>query len=244
MLKSKIKQTNFAILWLMIFTSCFDSKINQSFQVEYKGALKNIMHKGDLSAKVDLSEFSTLENFYALGAVENLKGEIQIFDSKPYVSFVENNILKFDTSYSKRATLLVYATVKDWVSIKLPDNLTSGKELESYIQKVAFENKIDTKQPFPFRIEGKLKEVHWHVINWKDGDQEHSHSKHVSSGLNGGIENIDVELLGFYSNSHHSIFTHHTTNMHMHVKLQDGKIAGHVDELELGENMVLSLPKN
>ena len=64
MLKSKIKQTNFAILWLMIFTSCFDSKINQSFQVEYKGALKNIMHKGDLSAKVDLSEFSTLENLF------------------------------------------------------------------------------------------------------------------------------------------------------------------------------------
>jgi acetolactate decarboxylase len=244
MLKTNISQTKFAILFLMLFTSCFDSKINQSFQVEYKGALKNIMHKGDLTAKVDLSEFSSVENFYALGAVENLKGEIQIFNSKPYNSFVEEDSLKFDTSYSKRATLLVYASVKDWVSLKLPDNINSEKELETYIKKVANENNIDTNQPFPFRIEGKMKEVQWHVINWKEGDLEHSHDKHISSGLNGNIKNIDVELLGFYSNAHHTIFTHHTTNMHMHVKLRNGEVAGHLDEFELGDSMILNLPKN
>ena len=53
-----------------------------------------------------------------------------------------------------------------------------------------------------------------------------------------------MDLLGFYSDSHHAIFTHHTTNMHIHMKLKDEKIAGHVDDLKLGLNMILKLPKN
>ena len=84
----------------------------------------------------------------------------------------------------------------------------------------------------------------WHVINWKDGDTEHSHEKHITSGLNGTIKNQEATLLGFYSNSHHAIFTHHTTNMHIHMKLNNSEIAGHVDELILGQNMILKLPKN
>ena len=49
-------------------------------------------------------------------------------------------------------------------------------------------------------------------------------------------------MLGFYSDSHHAIFTHHTTNMHMHVKTDNNEIAGHVDALVLGEGMILKLP--
>ncbi|MFT4569002.1 MAG: hypothetical protein ACI9FN_003972, partial [Saprospiraceae bacterium] len=64
------------------------------------------------------------------------------------------------------------------------------------------------------------------------------------SGLYGIIENKEVNMLGFYFDSHHAIFTHHTTNMHIHMKLTNCKIAGHVDELKLGRNMTLKLPKN
>jgi acetolactate decarboxylase len=51
-------------------------------------------------------------------------------------------------------------------------------------------------------------------------------------------------MLGFYSNAHHAIFTHHMTNMHIHVKTTDNKIAGHVDDLTLGKGMILKLPAN
>jgi len=91
-------------------------------------------------------------------------------------------------------------------------------------------------------LEGTASSFDWHVINWKDGDTEHSHEKHISSGLHGTIENREVDLLGFYSDSHHAIFTHHTTNMHIHVKTRDNKIAGHVDGLILGKGMILKLP--
>ena len=98
------------------------------------------------------------------------------------------------------------------------------------------------EEPFPFLIEGTPESFDWHVINWPEGDTEHSHEKHIKSGLNGSIESTPVEMLGFYSNAHHAIFTHHTTNMHIHVKTTDNSLAGHVDGLTLGTGMILKIP--
>jgi len=235
----------FVIILLIVIsiTSCgIDNKGTNKFKVEYKGALKNMMHKGDISAKADLTDFENIECFYALGAIENLKGEIQIFDSKSFNTIVIDSTLTFDNSFNKKATLLVYASVSKWKSVYIPDNIVTYKQLESYIRQTAKENQIITDEPFPFLIEGTPKSFDWHVINWKEGDTEHSHEKHITSGLFGTINNRPVEMLGFYSNSHHAIFTHHTTNMHIHVKTIDNKIAGHVDGLTLGKGMILKLP--
>lgn len=231
------------LLTLAIFSCERTAVSEQSFQVEYKGALKNIMHKDDLSAKVDLSDYQGLKNVYALGAIENLKGEIQIFNSQPFNSIVQNGRLEFDSSYNKRATLLVSAIVKDWVSIPIPNHVHTKQNLEQYIETTAAKHKIDVHQPFPFLIEGVVEELSWHVINWKDGDKEHTHKKHIQSGLNGMIQQEKVKMLGFYSDAHHAIFTHHTTNMHIHVQSNNGKIAGHVDDLKIGKAMYLKLPK-
>lgn len=236
------------LLTIFFFTSCgtgiketTDAETHK-LKVEYKGALKNIMHKGDLSAKADLKDFENSEHFYALGALENLKGEIQIFDSEPFNTMVVDSVLSFDNSFNKKAALLVYASVNKWSSISIPDNLVTYEQLERFVEQSAKANKIQIDEPFPFLLEGTLMSFDWHVINWKDGDTEHSHDKHISSGLNGTIENRKVELLGFYSDSHHAIFTHHTTNMHIHVKTVDNRIAGHVDGLTLGQGMMLKLP--
>ena len=244
----KIMRYIFLLLTLISITSCgtgkketADKETNK-YKVEYNGALKNMMHKGDVSAKSDLKDFETSEHFYALGALENLKGEIQIFDSKPFNTMVVDSALTFDNSFNKKATLLVYASVSKWKAINIPDNVVIYEQLESYIEQTAKDNQIQIDEPFPFLIEGTAKSFDWHIINWKDGDTEHSHEKHISSGLNGTIENRQVEMLGFYSDSHHAIFTHHTTNMHIHVKTVDNKIAGHVDGLTLGQGMILKLP--
>jgi acetolactate decarboxylase len=201
-----------------------------------------MMRKGDISTKANLKDFENTEHFYALGALENLKGEIQIFNSKPYITRVADSALNFNKTFNAEATLLVYASVSKWKSITIPNTIITYSALETYIDKTAKENNINVNEPFPFLIEGRLKSFDWHVINWKDGDTEHSHEKHVNSGLHGTIHNKEAKMLGFYSNSHHAIFTHHTTNMHIHVKTTDNKIAGHIDGLTLGKEMVLKLP--
>lgn len=211
-------------------------------EVEHFGALKNFMHQGDLSAKVELNKFKNLDYFYAIGATENLKGEVQIFNSEPLNSSVSNDELKFDTTYNSKAALLVCAQVKKWTKIPIPPTIVEYEQLETFIKETALIHGIKLNAPFPFLIEGTLKSFEWHVINWKDGDTEHTHEKHITSGLHGNLNNREVEMLGFYSDSHHAIFTHHSTNMHIHVKTKDKMIAGHLDGLTLGEGMLLMLP--
>lgn len=227
---------------LLTCLSCNNSKNEKSYKVEYHGTLKNIMHKGDLTSKANLIDFENSKNLFALGAIQDLKGEIQIFNGKPYNTYVKNGTLKKDTTFSKNATLLVYSVVENWQSFKIPTNVNSKPELEIFIEDTASKNKIDTNEAFPFLIEGSPKLLEWHVIDWKDGDLVHTHEKHIRSGLYGTIKNEQVKMLGFYSNSHHAIFTHHTTNMHIHMKKNDGEIAGHVDNVVLGNEMILKLP--
>ena len=211
-------------------------------EVKYFGALKNMMHKGDISAQADLSDFENIKHLYAIGALENLKGEIQIIDGESYNTSVLDRAISFDKSFDKKATLLVYAIVEKWHTYNIPKDIKTYEQLEKYISSMAKKNGLNVNEPFPFMINGTINSFDWHVINWKDGDTEHSHEKHVNSGLHGTIENREVELLGFYSDSHHAIFTHHTTNMHIHVKTSNNEIAGHVDGLTLGTEMVLKLP--
>lgn len=222
--------------------STFNS--SNSIEVKYAGALKNMMHKGDISAQANLNDLKNSHHLYALGALENLKGEIQIFDSQPFNSIVDNKKLLFDSTYNKKATLLVYASVPKWDVFEIPDDIITDEHLEKYIEQTASTNGIDINAPFPFLLEGTPASFDWHVIDWKEGDMEHSHEKHIRSGLYGTIKEEPVEMLGFYSNAHHAIFTHHSTNMHIHVRVKDGEVAGHVDELTLEKGMILKLPKN
>ena len=229
---------------IIIMNSCAISN-DKEVEVHHYGALKNMMHKGDLSLKVTLDELKDINHLYALGAVENLKGEVLILDGIPSVSYIESTdslkTMMIDRTFDKNACLLVMASVEDWESINIPNTVVTYEEFEGYVAETAAEKGIDIEKPFPFMIEGLAKSFDWHIIDWPENDTEHSHEKHIYSGLYGTLENQTVEMLGFYSNKHHAIFTHHSTNMHVHVK--SDKATGHADNFTLGENMILKLPK-
>ena len=227
---------------LMVAFSCQSNDKKASItEVKYSGALRTIM-SGNIESVISLDSLSSKKNFYALGAVEHLKGEIQIFDSKPSNSIVMDSSLQIKDSYNLKAALLVYAKVKEWNSYKT-ENTTTKEELESTIFGIAKSNGIDTEKPFPFLLEGTVASLDWHVINWKDGDTVHTHKKHTETGLNGNLKNKQVQIIGFYSTKHKAVFTHHTTNMHMHFKTNDNSVAGHIDDIELDNELTLKLPK-
>lgn len=226
----------------LILLICCCAANAYEYNVEHAGALKNFRMKGDISAKFNLKQLENKPGIYALGAFENLKGEIQIFNSVPYNTFVEDRKIIFDTTFEKKAALLVYSQVKSWQELSIPKNISSQSELETFIQTMAVKNGLNIKKPFPFLISGNAKLVSWHVINWDENDKEHNHQKHIESGLNGRLVDTKIDILGFYSNQHKGIFTHHSTNMHMHFKTKDKTVAGHIDKLEPGLNMRLKLP--
>jgi len=231
-----------SLIAITLFSCQSPKEESHQFKVEYNGALKNMMQKGDISGKVELSKFKDVKNFYALGAIENLKGEIQIFNSVPANSYVSKNTIRTDKTFNKRATLLVYASVEKWKNLKIPAEVITYEQFEVFVKKAASENGINVEEPFPFLLEGEIQKFDWHVINWRDGDTIHTHKKHKTKGMHGTIKNKEVEMLGFYSEKHKAIFTHHTRNSHIHVKTSGNGVAGHVDDLLLDIGMTLKLP--
>lgn len=223
----------------LLLSSC--SKAPET-EVRYSGALRKMMF-GDLQATASLDTLKQKQNLYAIGAVENLKGEIQVFDGRPLNSNVRTDEIVLDKTFGKKAALLVYAQVAKWQNIELPSKVNSSEKLEEFLEQQAKDRGLRTKEPFPFLIEGCVKSLKWHVIDWEEGDTVHSHQKHKEAGANGVLENEEVEIIGFYSQSHQAVFTHHSTFMHTHFKSKDEQIAGHVDDLLLGSTMILKLPK-
>lgn len=226
----------------LVLFSCQEKPANHNYEVQYYGALKNLMMEGDLKATANLPEYEAIEGLYALGAMEGLKGEIQIFNSEVFNAIISNDRVQIDTSYNSKAALLVFAQVPEWKSVNIPDTIRSSASLEKFIVQAAEDNEQDIEKPFPFLLEGEVSSLKWHVIDWKEGDSIHSPQKHKESGLQGTLKDEKVEVLGFYSNSHHRIFTHHSSNVHMHFKNVDGTLAGHIDDLLPGK-MILRLPE-
>lgn len=241
------KLTLFVLTFLasfIFYTINIQTAIAQSgYTVENFGELRMIMHQSDISAKADLSDFADINNFYALGAFENLKGEILILNGKSYSTRSIDGQVEFVNAFEERASLLVTSSVIKWQTFKISHPVLNFEALQKAIEEKAANYGLDMNEPFPFLLEGNFGELEWHVIDWPEDDHEHTHEKHKTSGPHGTIVDSDVKILGFWSDSHHGVFTHHTTNLHMHFVTNDHELAGHVDDLLNGADLILYLPK-
>ncbi len=210
--------------------------------VNHSGSLHDIM-TGKTEATISLKEVENVPHLYALGAVGDLKGEIQIFDGKPAVSTKTDEMVTIDNTYNSTAALLVYASVEEWQEIPVPSMVKSKGQFEIFVQQEAKKAQLDTEKPYPFMLTGNITKLNWHVVDWDGSNTDHSSQNHLKSGLNGVLSNGDVEILGFYSKTHRGIFTHYGEDTHMHFRSSDVNLAGHVDYIFLGPNMTLKLPK-
>ncbi len=233
----KIRSPFVLVLTMLLAVSCGP---DPNIGVRYTGALNTIM-SGDLEATISLDTLSQKKNLYALGAEKDLKGEIQVFEGEAFISRKDNGNIKVSNSFEVQAALLVYAQVDDWEVYPVPPSISTMDDLEMFVFETAKIYGLDTEKPFPFLVEGELERLEWHVIDWPENDTVHNHQKHREAGASGNLDTTLVDVLGFYSALHKGVFTHHTTQMHMHFKTRDGSLAGHVDKLVLGNKMTLKL---
>lgn len=212
-------------------------------QVHYRGALRTMMHEGDLRATVALDTLQSQPQLYGLGAVENLKGEVLIYDGAAIIATVEDSAIVIKRGFEHKAALLVYTQVKQWREFAVREELQDAHALADFIMRVAKDNGVNVSAPFAFLLKGKVASLDWHVIDWPQGDTLQTHAKHKASGMHGRLEQQAVEILGFYSDQHHGIFTHRDSNIHLHAKTVAGDLAAHVDDLKVNPTMRLYLPK-
>lgn len=211
--------------------------------VQVHGRLMDIMHQGKIDTVVSLDSYADTKHLYGLGAVSKLDGEILVLDSKVYVSRERDGETIVTIEPEVDATLLVTSEVKKWRKIKVPSTIQSSEQLDQFIQEQVKKHNLPADGPLPFQLVGTFDTLGWHVIHWSIGDTEHTHDKHVTSGAHGTHNEVAGTIVGFYSTKHTGVFTHHTTNLHMHFLQEDKQLMGHVDAIGLGDGMVLRLPK-
>lgn len=219
----------FIIISILLLTACNVNK-EDHYKVKHAGAMRDIMHKHDYSAKADLDSIDH-KNLYALGAIEGIKGEVLVWDGSPYMSLEKNGKVAFDND-KHTASLLVYAQVRNWKKTAIT-NATSMVDLEQQLAA------LGQKKPFPFIIKGIADSLDWHIVNV---DPKHPDIPHKKTGIQGVITGEQVDILGFYSENAQGVYTHHNSKVHIHFKTQSGALAGHVDGLSLS-NVEVLIPK-
>ena len=167
---------------------------------------------------------------YGLGPNEKLSGELLIIDGVSYLSTVaaDGNI-KVTETYKTKAPFFVYTHVDEWMEIALPDSIENLLQLEQFIDSIS----RGINNPFCFKLNGTIISSSIHVVNLPPGTKVDSPEQAHQCQRNYSLKKESVEIIGFFSRKHQSVFTHHDTYLHMHLITADKKYIGHLDELKI-----------
>lgn len=215
---------------------------NEGPAVQWVGTLRNVHHGIDYSGHIDLRSLANVNHLYAVGPEEGLKGEITIWDSTPLLSEIEGGKLLVKKTFNRKACFLVYGQVSRWKPVESSDAI-SHQSSSKQIQALAKANGLNTEIPFAFLMKGKAKSVRFHVLNKTDElPPDGTTQQHEKAKVTFTLLDQPVEILGFYSEHHQGVFTHHDSFVHLHVKTPDGKQSGHVEALDLELGSTIFLP--
>jgi acetolactate decarboxylase len=212
--------------------------------VHHSGAARNVMMGIDLSATVQLDTVAHLPHCFAVGPVDDLQGEITVFDSQVFTSTLISDSIATTQQPTVKAPFLVYAYVHNWVAIPLEVELNNMKDLENLVLQTAINTGLDTSKAFPFRIAGTLDSLTYHIIMRDKNEQHHSHEAHKKSKVLFSAFQTSSDLVGFYSNKHEGVFTHRGEFIHVHYLDGQRTATGHLDALHHKGKLTLMLPAN
>jgi len=219
----------------------FGQKI--TWKVENAGAMREMFQTGNIEGKTEIANIIPQKNLYAVGPLENLSGEIMIWNGKVLTSFMNDKSVKVETNPNAKAVFFVWANVEKWREIIVPNTIKTYDELEEFIAESAEKMNLNSTEPFPFLLKGKFQTVEWHINDYKSDGTKLTREKHDLLKYKTKSENKKLEMLGFYSTKHKGIFTHHTRTTHIHATDKMRSFVGHVDELTLNGNIKIFLPE-
>ena len=226
------------ISFLFFLVSCTSSTSKSSVKVV--GEMRDVMWKGDLKGKISTDSLNSKDT-YGLGPIENLKGEILLFEGQSYVSKVVDSIShKVNKVPSVSAPFFVYSSNSDLKIVEFNlDNYTL-KELEEYINLVY----NDYNQPLLVRIDGIFDNIKLHSVNLPYGKTVSSPDEAHQGLMQYDFKNVSGSLIGFFSRNHKAVFTHHDSYFHAHFISDNRNVLGHIDEINfISSNVNLKVSK-
>ena len=214
-----------------------------SQSVRYAGKMTKVGTDRNLSADILIDTLQT-KNLYAIGPVENLRGEIIVWNGRPFVAAIkEENGQPYVQKEVKdlKAIFLVYSHVEKWDTIVVHKQVGSMAELENLVGELAFRNGQDTAEAFPFLITGKIRSGAGHIMFKKEKPGPVSAEEVKQASHRFEFRAGRVQMLGFYSRHHQRVFTHADSFIHVHYRFANRYEAGHLDAVVMDESEPIRL---
>jgi acetolactate decarboxylase len=214
-----------------------------SFNVKWYGSMKKIIQERDLGGVIPLEKALSGRHVYAIGMIEGAVGEVTVVDGEAALNYGKDGIGKAISEIRKgeEASLLITASVGRWRSIPVPENM-SEEELRSFVLEEAKKSGINTRDPFPFLIEGTIKKLVWSVLDGADTEltkQTHQLFFRKLVGYKAGTQAV---LIGFYPAGLQGELAWPGESWHVHVLFTEEKTTGHVNAFSVQKGAILRLP--
>lgn len=214
------------------------------------GSMHETIGQQQHHGRVRLGDVIREPNFFGVGALAELQGEISILDGKPIVTSIDHRgqlRSRNADADSLQATLLVGKRVERWHSVQA-EQAIGADEVDQWIGKQAAAIGLDSKQPFPFVIEGEFTDVRLHVINGACPLHSRIKNKPIPERQKPYIrENASLSgtVVGIFARDAVGKLTHPATTIHAHLIFsgEDGEQwTGHLERFGLAAKAKLKLP--
>ncbi|MGY6523382.1 MAG: acetolactate decarboxylase [Mongoliitalea sp.] len=235
----------------LVFSLLFMALAVNAQEIQLIGNTAQIMKERNLSANIDLDTISNRKFLYAIGAMENLQGEIVVFNGKPlYAGLDENRNPYWEETFDKKAIFFVRSNVDAWQKTVFREEPISNRhELTEIIMREAAAAGLDIEGGFPFRIRAKANHIQAHIAYLTPetiADFTPQGKKQDDYPLT--VENQNVWIIGFAGKTAGgrfampSIGNNAASQLHMHYIKSDKEEAGHIEDLVIKGPWQLCLP--
>ncbi len=218
-------------------------EVAQPFSLERYGSLKRIIQEKDLDGVVSLEEALAGPHVYAVGMIAGAAGEITVIDGDASLNYGKSGIGNPVTEIRKgdEAALLIVAHVGRWRTVPIPENMTEV-ELHGFVLEEARKSGVNTREPFPFLIEGTIRKLVWSVLDGTDPELTRQTHQLFFRKLVGYRAEANAVLLGFYPAELQSELAWPGEWWHVHVLFRNEKTTGHVNAFSVEKGALLRLP--
>jgi acetolactate decarboxylase len=213
------------------------------YRLHFVGAQRETIMNGKLAAAIDLRTLAGTPHLYGIGPLEELRGEVTIIDTRPSLARVNSaGAVAVTENYDGGAPFLIWAEVTAWRDLPIPADVRSFADLEASVPRAAQSAGLDPQKPVPFMLRGRQDLIEFHVLN-RIGDAPHNMQQHKKIQVTFELEHVDAMIVGFHSTRHRGIFTPMDSAIHIHFQTPDNRASGHIQKLQLGTGLMLSLPR-
>lgn len=182
--------------------------------------------------KICLSELRKDRNIYGIGSLSKMRGEIMIWNSRPYQSRTLHGRVQVKSDWQESAALLVWSSVPNWRRISMPPAVRGVDSMESWLDSMSGRPGAPLPAEYPFLIKGRFGHLLWQIATPRKESARLTREKYGLQQFHGQSHFVKGEIVGFYSLAAAGIHAPAGRHLHMHIRSTDGKLMAHLEDFD------------